>query len=85
MLLPNSSSVANTTTVAATAAVVAAVAVLATVALEKIIKNHDDEIILQTVIGKCQKCLKINLVYFVSAHFYPIKTMGQPPCFDIEY
>ena len=36
-------------------------------------------------IGKCHTAVKIQPVYFVLAQFYPIKTMSQPPCFDIEY
>ena len=37
------------------------------------------------VIGKCHKCLEINLVHFVLAQFHSKKAMGQPLCFDIEY
>ena len=33
----------------------------------------------------CYKFLEINLVYFVLAQFHPMKTISQPPCFDIEY
>jgi hypothetical protein len=48
-------------------------------------KNHNNEIILQTVIGKCHTSIKIDYILFVVAQFHPIKTMSQPPCFNIEY
>jgi len=38
-----------------------------------------------TSIGKCHKCLEINLVHFFLAQFHPKKTMSQALCFDIEY
>ena len=34
---------------------------------------------------KVPYCHKIDHLLFVLAQFHPIKTMGQPPCFDIEY
>ena len=39
-----------------------------------------------TSIGKwCHKYLETNLIHFVLAQFHSKKTMGQSPCFDIEY
>ena len=48
-------------------------------------KNHDEEIILQTVIRKCHTAMKIDHIRFVLAQIHPMKTMSQTPCFDIEY
>ena len=86
MNAPSSSSSIDAVTTTVEAAVVTA-AVLMTVALDQKLKNHDDIIIFNNVIGKCHKCLKMNLVYFVIAQFHPMKTMShvQTPCFDIEY
>ena len=36
-------------------------------------------------IGKCHTAMKIHPVHFVLPQFYPIKTMSQSLCFDIEY
>ena len=74
----SSSSSSSSSTATATATTVA-VESTAAVLLQRIAvdrgkeKNHDDKIILQTVIGKCHTAT------------HPIKTMSQPPCFDIEY
>jgi len=38
-----------------------------------------------TSIGKCHTAMKIHPVQFVLPQFYPIKTMRQALCFDIEY
>ena len=75
-----SSSIATTTVEAAAAAVV--------LATERWIvekkKNHDDEIIFFARQYQIHY-IKLNLVQFISAHFHPMKTMSQPPCFDMEY
>ena len=82
-----SSSSSTATAIATTVAVESTAAVL----LRRIAvdrgkeKNHDDEIILQTVIVKCHTAIKIDHIRIVPAQFHPIKTMNQPPCFDIEY
>ena len=40
-----------------------------------------------TSMGKCRKCLKINIVYFVLAlaQIQPKNVLSQSSCFDIEY
>ena len=48
-------------------------------------QNLPKIIFTSTSIGKCHKCLETNVVHFVLPQFYPIKTMSQSPCFDIEY
>ena len=61
MSAPSSSSSTTATTVESAAATAA---VMMTVALDRKIKNHDDEIIFDDIIGKRRNCLKMNLVYF---------------------
>tara|TARA_B110001452_G_scaffold224549_1_gene198176 strand:- start:259 stop:507 length:249 start_codon:yes stop_codon:yes gene_type:complete len=81
----NAPSSFDAATITIEAAVAATVALLMMVAVYREKENNETEIIFNDVIGKCHKCLKVNLIDFLQAEFHLMKTMSQPPCFDIEY
>ena len=80
MNAPSSSAATTNVTTEAAAA-----AVLVTVAVDCGKEKNQRRNYFTNGHRKVPYCHKIDHLLFVLAQFHPIKTMGQPPCFDIEY